>query len=98
MARKKPVSGTKAVNLIADVAVEFAEYAAKALVVAEELGIKAKAVRQFPLEDCTLASCTSTFRRRWGGPTRICTTSSSASSSLATRRGEWVARSGLSHE
>jgi hypothetical protein len=47
MARKKP---TKMAKLIADQAVNLAEYAAKALVAAEQLRIKAKAVERFPLD------------------------------------------------
>jgi hypothetical protein len=49
MARKKPSSTTKKTRLIADQAVALAEYAAKALVAAEQLRIKTEAVEQFPL-------------------------------------------------
>lgn len=48
MARKKPTKKTK---LIADQAVALAEYAAKALVAAEQLRIKKKAVEGFPLDE-----------------------------------------------
>jgi hypothetical protein len=46
MARKKPTK-----KLIADQAAALAEYAAKALVAAEQLRIKTKAVERFPLDD-----------------------------------------------
>jgi hypothetical protein len=48
MARKKP---TKRAKLIADQAVNLAEYAAKALVAAEQLRVKTKAVERFPLDE-----------------------------------------------
>jgi Plasmid pRiA4b ORF-3-like protein len=47
MARKKPAKKSK---LIADQAVALAEYAAKALVAAEQFRIKTKAVERFPLD------------------------------------------------
>ena len=48
MARKKQ---TQKAKLIADQAAALAEYAAKALVAAERLRIKTKAVERFPLDD-----------------------------------------------
>jgi hypothetical protein len=48
MARKKQ---TKKAKLITDQAVSLAEYAAKALVAAEQLRIKTKAVERFPLDE-----------------------------------------------
>jgi hypothetical protein len=51
MARKKQTRTTKKTKAIADQAVALAEYAATALVAAEQLGIKAKAVERFPLEE-----------------------------------------------
>jgi len=51
MARKKPTGTTKKTNLLANQAVALAEYAAKALIAAEQLRVKTKAVEGFPLED-----------------------------------------------
>jgi hypothetical protein len=51
MARKKQPRTTKKTKAIADQAVALAEYAGTALVAAEQLGIKAKAVERFPLDD-----------------------------------------------
>jgi hypothetical protein len=51
MARKKPTRSTKKTKAIADQAVALAEYAASALVAAEQLRIKAKAVEGFPLDE-----------------------------------------------
>jgi hypothetical protein len=51
MARKIQTSSTRKTKLIADQAVALAEYAAKALVAAEQLRIKTKAVEQFPLDE-----------------------------------------------
>jgi hypothetical protein len=51
MARKKQSRPTKQAKLIADQAVALAEYAAKALVAAEHLRIKTKAVERFPLDE-----------------------------------------------
>jgi hypothetical protein len=51
MARKKQPRTTKKARAIADQAVALTEYAATALVAAEQLGIKAKAVERFPLDD-----------------------------------------------
>src|SRR5579871_1208528 len=50
MARKK-TDGTKKTKLIADQAAALADYAAKALVAAEQLRIKTKAVESLPLAD-----------------------------------------------
>ena len=50
MAKKKQTSATKKAKLIADQAVALADYAAKALVAAEQLRIKTKAVEHFPLD------------------------------------------------
>jgi len=47
MARKKPTTEAK---LIADQAAALAEYAAKALVAAEQLRIKTKTIERFPLD------------------------------------------------
>jgi hypothetical protein len=46
-----PKKQTKKAKLIADQAAALAEYAAKALVAAEQLRIKTKAVERFPLDD-----------------------------------------------
>ena len=51
MARKKQTRTTKKTKAIADQGVALAEYAATALVAAEQLGIKAKAVEEFPLSE-----------------------------------------------
>jgi hypothetical protein len=51
MARKKPVSNTKRSKLLADQGVALAEYAAKALIAAEQLRNKTKAIKQFPLDE-----------------------------------------------
>lgn len=51
MARKKQTSSTKKTKLIADQAVALAEYAGKALVAAEQLRIKTKAIEPFPLAE-----------------------------------------------
>jgi hypothetical protein len=51
MARKKQTNTAKKTKLISDQAAALAEYAAKALVAAEQLRIKTKAVEQFPLDD-----------------------------------------------
>jgi len=51
MARKKQSTPTKKTKLIADQAVALAEYAAKALVAAEQLRIKTKPVDRFPLDE-----------------------------------------------
>src|SRR5262245_17716731 len=51
MARKKQTGTTKKAKLIADQAAALAEYAAKALIAAEQLRIKTKAVEGFPLDD-----------------------------------------------
>jgi hypothetical protein len=51
MARKKQTRTTKKTGAIADQAVALAEYAATALVAAEQLGIKATAVEAVPLSD-----------------------------------------------
>src|SRR5262245_13588722 len=48
MARKRP---TKKAKLLADLAAALAEYAAKALVAAEQLRIKTKTIERFPLDD-----------------------------------------------
>lgn len=52
MASKKPITKAK---LIADQAASLAEYAAKALVAAEQLRIKTKAVERFPLDEAERA-------------------------------------------
>src|SRR5579872_4279901 len=51
MARKKQTRTTKKTRAIADQAVALAEYAATAMVAAEHLSIKAKAVEGFPLSE-----------------------------------------------
>jgi hypothetical protein len=51
MARKKPTRTANKAKAIADQAVALAEYAAKALVAAEQLRIKTKAVERFPLDE-----------------------------------------------
>src|SRR5690348_988367 len=51
MARKKQTSPAEKAKLIADQAAALAEYAAKALVAAEQLRIKTKAIEHFPLDD-----------------------------------------------
>jgi hypothetical protein len=51
MARKKQTRTTTKARAIADQAVALAEYAATALVAAEQLGIKAKAVEEYPLNE-----------------------------------------------
>ena len=51
MARKKPTRTARKTRAIGDQAVALAEYAATALVAAEQLGIKAKAVEGFPLSE-----------------------------------------------
>jgi hypothetical protein len=51
MARKKQPRTTKKARAMADQAAALAEYAGTALVAAEQLGIKAKAVERFPLDD-----------------------------------------------
>ena len=51
MARNKPTRTAREAKAIADQAVALAEYAATALVAAEQLGIKAKAVEAFPLSE-----------------------------------------------
>src|SRR5260370_19601297 len=51
MARKKPTSTTKRAKLLADQAVALSDYAAKALVAAEQLRIKTNTVEQFPLDE-----------------------------------------------
>jgi hypothetical protein len=51
MARKKPTRSTRKTKAIADQVVALAEYAATALVAAEQLGLKAKAVERFPLDE-----------------------------------------------
>src|SRR5262249_7365278 len=52
MARKKPTGTTKKAKLITDqAAAALAEYAAKALVAAEQLRIKTKAIERFPLDN-----------------------------------------------
>src|SRR5690348_9568387 len=50
MARKRSTRTTKKARAIADQAVALAEYAAKALVAAEQLRIRSKAVERFPLD------------------------------------------------
>jgi hypothetical protein len=51
MPRKKQTDPTKRAKLIADQAVALADYAAKALVAAEQLRIKTKAMEGFPLTE-----------------------------------------------
>src|SRR5262245_19838286 len=51
MARKKQPRTTKKARVIADQAVALAEYAGTALVAAEQLDIKAKAVEEYPLSE-----------------------------------------------
>ena len=50
MPRKNQTKTNRKTTAIADQAVALAEYAATALVAAEQLGIKAKAVERFPLD------------------------------------------------
>jgi hypothetical protein len=56
MARKKPTRPTEKAQAVADQAAALAEYAATALVAAQQLGIKAKAVDGFPLSEEERAS------------------------------------------
>jgi hypothetical protein len=51
MARNKQTGPANKAKLIADQAAALAEYAAKALIAAEQLQIKTKSVEQFPLDD-----------------------------------------------
>jgi hypothetical protein len=55
MAKKKPTSAADKAKLIADQAAGLAEFAATALVAAEQLRIKTRAIEQFPLEETELA-------------------------------------------
>lgn len=54
MAKKKPTS--KRAKLLADQAVAVAEFAAKACIAADELRIKTKLVKQFPLDEAERAT------------------------------------------
>jgi len=58
MASKKPTSTTKKTELLADQAIALAEYAAKALVAAEQLRIKTNTIEQFPLDEDERATVT----------------------------------------
>jgi hypothetical protein len=51
MARKKQTGVAKKTTLNVDQAAALAEHAAKAIVAAEQLRIKTKAVEQFPLNE-----------------------------------------------